>query len=425
MRFYFLAISLTFYSLGKFFLIPTLIIYFGVYCKKHKFKVSLYALVVSFFVLLFTIAFVVGVVKGNELSHILRNNFISLFFLIFIPYFFSSKSKDNFLFQLDMLVKVFSVVIFFQLILYISLFFSLWFDSDFIFVLSDYLSKIGYSTKLSYDSSLGGFKLFSNNSLLYLFLFGYGAISGRIKAKYLLPFLLFIIASSSAFQYLVLLIVFIGYIIKTIANRNTFSLLYYILIAVSMGGGVMFSPLGNVVIEKVSHLSDFSPSSNDTASIRIMQFRILGDEFESSPLFGKGLGYVSEIHKQYRISIAEPKIEASESVEYNNGKSSIKYQDSMYELQYMDILMKFGMFGAFVLTLYVFVPITLLLVYTLKNKHNSPEYGLLISFVGVVIFASSNGNVFYSYSNMIVFGIVLTYISRFLYVENINIEGNK
>lgn len=100
-------------------------------------------------------------------------------------------------------------------------------------------------------------------------------------------------------------------------------------------------PVTHKVLELVGSDYQYSAQSSQlpsTVGVRVIQFNALLKEFSSSPILGKGLGYESPIYNDIR----------------SKWKPLKEFNKSMYELQFMDVLMKFGGIGSVLILIFIY-----------------------------------------------------------------------
>lgn len=394
-------ISFYFFTYGKIFTILYVIIklirdFLKDDMDKNLFKSYRY----FFFILLvFSYAFFSAVIHGNDIWHIIRNNFFTLIFIVMgiqIAHIY----KDNFF---NETIKIVGILALIQMSIYIASLVSLPFH---IFVDEVITKKLGYSlifAGLGENNTGFGLKMVTNLTSIYIFLIPYGLFVNNQKIKkYWIIIMMTVIVSASITQYAIIFMYIVVYYLKLAVRplnflKSIFSL--RIIISLTLIIYFLFQSGINLVLEdKIDHIINPSTSSKLTsASLRVVQAKILFEEFSEEPIFGKGLGYDSKKYHSIRNAI--------------NGTKKIKdYNYSMYENQYLDILMKFGLVGAIIIYfLFFFYPVFFLLKKYISCR-NEMYFATLIGYFGLTIFAGSNGNAFYAYTTMFVWGIVIYFI---------------
>jgi hypothetical protein len=300
-------------------------------------------------------------------------------------------------------IKIVGILAMIQIVVYIVSIINLPFH---LFVNDILSSKIGYTigfAGLGMGNESFGMKMVTNMTSIYLFLIPYVFFFNKQLKPYIFPIILVIILSGSMTQYSILLFYIIIYYIKLINKPVIFLKKLFawknLLVVISVIYFIIQSGLGNVIINKIDNFVNLSDNGQLTSSsIRVIQAKIMLEEFSESYLIGKGLGYDSKKYDKIRNEI--------------NGNKQIKYFNySMYENQYLDILMKFGLIGALcIYILYFFYPIVILIKKNLSVEHNL-YFSISIGYLGMTIFAGSNGNAFYSYVTMFIWGVVIYLIS--------------
>jgi hypothetical protein len=248
-----------------------------------------------------------------------------------------------------------------------------------------------------------GMKMVTNLTSLYLFVIPYTLFVNNKGLKLYISFIIIvIILSASITQYLILVLYYFLFYLKLLNKpieliKRLFSLKFVVSV-LTIIYFLITSGLINVVYEKDDNLFNNNSNKLTSTTLRVIQADILLHEFSESPIFGKGLGYDSKMYHKIRNEI--------------NGNKEIKYFNySMYENQYLDILMKFGFLEALLIyALFFFYPMYILYIKYLKTN-NDLYLSVIIGYFGLTIFAGSNGNTFYAYTTMFIWGIIIYLIN--------------
>lgn len=392
------------FTYGKFIIIFLTIVNLLLDLSRNKISLTLYRAYRYTFIIffIFMLAFFSAVIQGNDILHIVRNNFYTIVFIIVgiqIGYIY----RNNFTILMEDTIKIVSFLALVQIIIYIASIVNL----EFHLFVNDVLSaKLGYSIAFAglgeYNSGFG-LKMVTNITSLYLFLIPYAFYTNNEKLKkYSSVIIVAVIISVSLAQYAILIFYLCIYYVKSITKpyilfKKIFSL-KFIMSLVLIIYFLFESGLNIVLEEKVYNALNTNTSELTSTTLRIVQSEILFEEFSESFLFGKGLGYDSVKYHKIRNII--------------NGNNEIKYFNySMYENQYLDILMKFGLFlSLLIYLLFFFYPAYRLLSKYLKTNNNV-YFSILVGYIGLTIFAGSNGNTFYAYTTMFIWGLVIYLIS--------------
>ncbi|RWU12953.1 hypothetical protein EGC76_01700 [Pseudidiomarina gelatinasegens] len=388
--FYSLILSLAFFTAGKFLYFSILLIMFIVVFERGlrawERDYFLYFLIVIF---LFHISFYVGALKGNSLQHMLRNNYFSIYYFLF-PYVLISTLNYGTL--RNVLAKInFSVFlictahIFIYVAALLSPKFHVFFDTTLV-------GRLGYAFGFA-GAAENGLKVYSNLTSLIIFCLGIEIFF--YKRRLLIGILIVTIGLSASITQYFILLLFLTLIASEIIMRFFLKLrlhLGHFLIgiagAISMIVLIVNLGLFGLVQEKIEGFNQ--SQSFNTVSIRKDQAEILIHEAEAHLPFGAGLGYESPAYSEYRKGFGDTK----------------ELNQSMYENQYLDVLMKFGFLAAFIAILYILLPSVFLIINSISNN----DFGylkVLFTYYGVLLYSGSNGNTFYMYSTMIVWGIVM------------------
>jgi hypothetical protein len=391
---------LAFYTGGKFVLIlaiPALLMLIKV---RHRAQ-GQGAYVMPFTVILVVVAcflasFLTALSYGNDLIHIVRNNFYTLAFVplgfLFYRYYASPSRMEPFL----VLTYGIGAVGLVQICLYFAALLS----TDFMRFYNDVLiDALGYTFAFAgrYDWGASAIKLYSNLTPLLLFVIPIALIDKRFPRWALSAALGLVILSASVTQYLVLLIYLGAYLADSVASvvkgrryavRRLASFIsagaIVLVLAVSLG-------LSGTLMEKLENFSNPRANEFNSVSIRARQADVLMREFEQRPVLGSGLGYISGEYRVLRRHFGDVK----------------ELNQSMYENQYLDILMKFGVLAIPVFIGTVLVPLVLLMSY--RRETGVSGKAVALGYIGVLIFAGSNGNAFYAYSTMFCWGFALAF----------------
>jgi len=406
--------SFYFFSLGKYIVI---FVSFYLLIKKFLKNKILKSTLVSykyFYIIftLFTLAFMSGIIQDNDIFQIIRNNYFTLVFIIIgIQVHNSFKNLETLYYNI---IKYIFLLALFQFLLYLISMFNLSFH---LFMINIFIPKTGYAIGFAGLGNIKGFgmKMVTALTPLYLFLIPYMLFSNNKKIKlfsYLI--ILLIAASGSLTQYSILILYFIFYILYLLKNAPLYLVkkivsIKFLLITIILISALWQSGLISVISNKIDLVKGVSESvAVNTVSVRKLQFDILMDEFIDEPVFGKGLGYDSIKYHWVR--------------DLNGLDPNKKYNYSMYENQFLDILMKFGIFSAlFIFILFIFLPILLLFHYYLKYK-NKIYLSTIFSYIGFVIYSLSNGNTFYMYTSMFIWGIIIGELGRIIAKKNLIIQ---
>lgn len=387
-----LIISLTCflsYRNMKYFILAFTIVYLLLYLIRGlNFK--------SFFTWYFLFAGVVyassvGLIVGNDISRVGYDFYTIFYALLGILIVNKCKNFDQLTSVIETSSLYLATVFTFIIVIYIF----------FIFVYGiNGLIPIAYILEL-YElpfNFAGGGKLVTDYSPLLLVVLPFALYDKKII---IIPLLLTILLSVSFTQYLIFLfnILFLGVIfgVKRVV-------LYFFLALILILSLILINP--EILIDITSKYFNFTFENNDPATSglysRIIQAEVLFNEFLEAPFLGKGLGYVS--------------------IEYNHIRQAWgDFPDrnlSMYENQYLDILMKFGIFGStFIIAGYVFLPL-----YNLINikKNLDNNIGKLPSFIKLLfmallnlyIYVGSNGNQWYAPISMLSWGLLIGIIYK-------------
>lgn len=344
----------------------------------------------------FLVSFLTALSYGNDLIHIVRNNFYTLAFVLlgflFYRYYSDSSDVDPFL----ILMYGIGVVGLVQICLYFAALFSAGFMSFYNDVLID---ALGYTFAFAgrYDWGTSAIKLYSNLTPLLLFIIPIALVDTRFPRWALGAVLGLVILSASVTQYVVLLIYLFAYLADCIASaikgrQHALRRLFTVTLAGTVVLALVVSlGLSGTMMEKLENFSNPRANEFNSVSIRARQADILMREFEQRPVLGSGLGYISGEYRLLRRHFGDVK----------------ELNQSMYENQYLDILMKFGVLAIPVLVGTVLVPLVLLMSY--RRETGVSGKAVALGYIGMLIFAGSNGNAFYVYSTMFCWGLALAF----------------
>jgi hypothetical protein len=396
-------VTLTFYKYGKFLLIffslTTLVV---IYLKKLISKPYIAGFSIYMFItLIFLYSFNIALLKGNELIYILYDFNYTQYILygIILHYYLYQKYKNDMLNAISLFLSKIGLlgilVWLFSIYPPFNLFISKIIDiSNFSFSLAGYqLPNLNLN------------KLISNISLYYVFFLPIAYRNYKLNEEKTVFFIILIVVllSASLTQYVLLLMYIALYSLfiffKHIKNfyifkkQTLYSLVLVSLLLILFVQSPIFDAFVKTKINAFSNTSEVN-----TVSTRMIQGKILLEEFQDDYLLGKGLGYESKKYNAIRETFDELK----------------DRNRAMYENQYLDIFLKFGIFGATsLLIIYIIFPLFLLLSIRLLF----PEWKVVfVGYIGFFIFIGSNGNLFYAPQTMLLWGLLLTN-SLYLYYE--------
>lgn len=393
-------LPLSFYTAGKYALIlaiPAMVLLLKLRSRAHphgKYVMPLTMILVV--VACFLVSFLNALALGNDLVHIVRNNFYTLAFVplgfIFYRYYSDSSEVDPFL----ILTYGVGIVGFVQICLYSAALVSTEFMSFYNDVLID---ALGYTFAFAgrYDWGASAIKLYSNITPLFLFLIPVAMVDTRFPRWALGATLGIVILSASVTQYVVLLVYLCAYLADCVAGtmkgrlRGLKRLLSVTVVASVVLALAVSLGLTGTMAEKIENFANPRANEFNSVSIRARQADVLMREFERRPVMGSGLGYISGEYRLLRRHFGDVK----------------ELNQSMYENQYLDILMKFGVLAIPVLLAFVLVP--LLLLMSSRQHTGVSGKAVALGYVGMLIFAGSNGNAFYAYSTMFCWGFALAF----------------
>lgn len=396
-------LTLTFYQYGKLLLI---FLSFVTLVIVYKNKTILKPYIIGFFIyiyitLIFLIAFNIAVFNGNKLIYILYDFNYTQYILygIILHYYLYLEYKKNLLNIISIFLSRIGIVAILMWVLSINP------------TLNLLLSKIIDATNFSF--SMAGYqlpnfnlnKLISNISLYYIFFLPLAYRNYQLKGNRYTFFviLIVILLSASLTQYALLLMYILIYVtflfiskIKTFYIINKKTIYSFIIISFFMISFIQSPIFDGFIKTKINAFSN--TTEVNTVSTRVIQGKILLEEFQEDYLLGKGLGYESKKYNAIRETFDELK----------------DRNRAMYENQYLDIILKFGILGTtFLLMLYIVLPLILLV----KIKLVFPEWKVIfIGYLGFFVFMGSNGNLFYAPQTMLLWSLLLTH-SLFLYYE--------
>lgn len=391
---------LAFYTGGKFALILAIPALVGLLkLRSGTNRDDTYAMplaVILVVVACFLVSFLTALSYGNDLVHIVRNNFYTLAFVplgfLFYRYYSDSSDVDPFL----VLMYGIGVVGSAQICLYFAALLSAGFMSFYNNVLID---ALGYTFAFAgrYDWGASAIKLYSNLTPLLLFIIPIALLDTRFPRWALGAALGLVLLSASVTQYVVLLIYLGAYLADCIASavrgrRHALRRLSSVILACTIVLALVVTlGLSGTMMEKLENFANPRANEFNSVSIRARQADILMREFEQRPVLGSGLGYISGEYRLFRRHFGDVK----------------ELNQSMYENQYLDILMKFGILAIPVLVGTVLVPIALLMSY--RRETGVSGKAVALGYIGMLIFAGSNGNAFYVYSTMFCWGLALAF----------------
>ncbi len=269
---------------------------------------------------------------------------------------------------------------------------------NFNFILSELIDKTNFLFSFA-GFQLPNFnlnKLISNISSYYIYFLPYSFYLFKNNIVKL-PFVIItivILLSASLTQYFILFFysfTYLAYILifsKKIIKLNVafcIKLLLSLSIIIIFSNSSFFNSFIKTKIDAFENIGQIN-----TVSTRIIQGKILLNEFSESFLFGKGLGYESKKYNEIRENFGVLK----------------KRNRAMYEDQYLGILLKFGLLQAGLLLLvYIFLPLALL---TNKKVSFTGKKTFLLGYIGMFLFIGSNGNLFYAPQTMVLWSLLLT-----------------
>ena len=395
-------LSLLFLSVGKF--VFAFLVVFRIFVLVASKRVSVWE---SWFLRCFLMIFGVFVIwaclgffNENDWRHILRNNFSSLFFFLgSLTIFWGVRSVDDLICRMAVLVRVLSYGLLSFIILYTLRLFGV--DVNALF--SDpYFGRLGYNFTFSGPliefSGLQFEKVFSGISGVYIYLIPFCLLVLRDFWFLFITLVLAVLMSSFMFYLVLVFYVLVFFVtnFRYFAGYAFFGFVFSALVFLGfVYGPLKDMPVTHKVVELVSGDYDYSAQTSQlpsTIGVRVIQFNALLTEVSSSPVLGKGLGYQSEIYNDIR----------------SNWKPLKEFNKSMYELQFMDVLMKFGVVGSvLIFILYVFLPLIIGFKWIF---HSKVVLSFFVGHIGLVIYSLNNGNYFYSYATMFCWGLTVYFM---------------
>lgn len=342
------------------------------------------------------IAGIVGFVRGNDLERVLYEVypvFFSLLGIIIVEKVRTLKDIHKILRDITFYIALLCFII---ILIYFFLIYKIGIDGLAIF--GDYINRFTPAFNFA-----GGGKIVTDFTPLILLIFPY-ALFNR---KYILlaPIVIFILLSVSVAQYFCLFISLIYFLVR---NGK------FIPIVVFVGFAIAIASIVTVVTPELTGdfqskfdnmtLENKDPATSGLTS-RIVQAEILFSEFLDSPVLGKGLGYKSARYNSVRKQWGE--------VPDRNL--------SMYENQYLDILMKFGLPGALsIFFIYMLIPIGFLRIGFLNLKtmiEGASGHALVLipaalGFFNFIFYVGSNGNQWYSPVSMFSWGLTVALLNN-------------
>jgi O-antigen ligase len=406
---------------GKYVLIPYIVIIFTYFIlfpiKRNDALTFIY-----FTFLIFTMIW--GMINGlfhkNSFRGIIRDfNYV---FYVIIPFVLLRHYKtvtdiEKFL---SKLIKYISIT----LIPFVFLYFLGMLSKDILHLINNLSSSFGMSVRYidmwRINLPITPLKTFTFLSSMFIFLVPIAYFSNYTHKVYLFILVFFILLSISLAQYAILFLYTVCFIslflYKRFINKSLkFSkkvIINIVLILILFMITFRYLPYKYIfdgIVYKYNESISQKTKTINTYSIRFFQAEILINEIKDKPILGHGLGYESEKYAKF-IKKNKKNVKLT--------KEGERVNIAMYENQYLDILLKFGIIGGLIiLIIYAILPFYILL--KLQSIYRTKIFwGLIIGFVGFLIFIGTNGNLFYSPFSMIVWGLIITIIFKFTNTKN-------
>lgn len=398
----FTSLSLLFVSAGKF--VFAFLVVSRIFVLIASKRIAVWeAWFLSYFLMILGIFILwacLGLVNENDWRHILRNNFLSLFFFLgSLTLFWGVRSINDLVGRMVVLVRV----LFYGLVSFILLYMMSLFGAGVHEMFSDsFFGMLGYNFAFSGPliefSGIQFKKVFSGISVVYIYLSPFCLLVLRNWSFLIITMILALLMSSFMFYLVFVLYILMFFVIK-IRYFFDYALVFFVFSAIVFSGFV-YGPLKDMpVTHKVLELvgSDYQYSAQSsqlpsTVGVRVIQFNALLKEFSSSPILGKGLGYESPIYNDIR----------------SKWKPLKEFNKSMYELQFMDVLMKFGGIGSvLILIFYLFFPLIIGFKWIF---YSNIVLSFFVGHIGLFFYSLNNGNYFYSYATMFCWGLTVYFM---------------